>query len=156
MMDIPVSGTRTVETVAPLGLIKGQAVEQAAQIVAAMQASYPGIVWVQDDDLCDCTFQRIGDWMNPYIGKTLRVRLCCLWERIYAEHPDLVQRLDGWFDPNTGAYHTEPAPWDSTEWDMPRPVWYRHLATKLGLSLAAVRVKFAGSEPPKRLPSKRR
>ena len=47
-----------------------QAIAEALAI-----ASIPEIQWKHGDDLCDCTFQRIGFWTNPYLAKTLQVRL---------------------------------------------------------------------------------
>ena len=120
----------------------------------ALASAIPDIRWEHGDDLCDCTFQRIGSWSNPYIGKTLRVRMCCIWERIYEQYPEFVQRIDASWDGNAGVYQTEPQPWDSDEWDMPRALWHRQLSASTGASLADVRAEYAGQEPPKRLPSK--
>ena len=111
----------------------------------------PEIRWVYGDDLCDCVFQRIGDWTNPYLARTLRVRLCCLWARLYKDHPDLVEEIPAYYDGHADLFVTEPAEWDSPDWDMPRALWYRQMAVQTGLSLAEIRKRCETMDPPKRV-----
>lgn len=124
---------------------------EAMAIVAAMSGVGPDVEWIHGDDLCDCTFQRIGWWTNPYIGATLLVRMCCIWEAIYAQYPQFVQRVDAFNDYNADVFTKETRDWDSTDADMPRALWYRQIAHRTGLTLAEVRVQYADQEPPRRL-----
>jgi hypothetical protein len=117
-------------------------------LAAIIPAEIPGVEWAMHDDLCDCTFQRIGEWTNPYIGKTLRVRFCCIWAELHKQYPNFVQELDGFFDHNTHRFVHEVRDWDG-DFDMPRAIWYRHLASKTGKSLSEVRQEYADKEPPK-------
>ena len=96
----------------------------------ALIAAEPAVHWVHGDDLCDCTFQRIGSFTNPYLGKTLKIRLCCIWEKIYEQFPEFVQRIDGYWDDNTLTYNTEPKEWDAADWDMPKHLWNRQTAIR--------------------------
>ena len=124
-----------------------------ASIRAALSSfTPPEVRWVHGDDLCDCTFQILGDWANPYIGKTLRVRFCCIWAEIYKEYPEVVEEIDAYYDENTDAYIPAPMEWDADDCDMPRALWYRQIATKTGKSLPEVREEYRDQEPPKRLP----
>ena len=70
--------------------------------------SMPEITWTHGDDLCNCTFQRIGDWSNPYLALTRRVRVCCLEQRMLEGNEDLVQDIPGFFNENTGQFEAEP------------------------------------------------
>ena len=108
----------------------------------------PEITWTHGDDLCDCTFQRIGDWANPYIARTRRVRVCCLENRMLEGNEDLVQDIPGYFNENTGEFESEPWVWDGED-DMPEHLFMRQTAIIQGLSLDETRVKFEGVEPPK-------
>ena len=108
----------------------------------------PEITWTHGDDLCNCTFQRIGDWANPYIARTRRVRVCCLENRMLEGNEDLVQDIPGYFNENTGEFETEPWVWDGED-DMPEHLFMRQTAIIQGLSLDETRVKFEGVEPPK-------
>ena len=38
-------------------------------VAHAFSDNIPGVEWEYHDDLCDCTYQRIGFWTNPYIGE---------------------------------------------------------------------------------------
>lgn len=110
------------------------------QLIPALNIEQmPGFKWIHGDDLCDCTFQRIGEWTNPYIAETLRVRMCCLWERIYAQYPDLVSRLPGFYNANTDKFETEVMAWDSDEVDMPTYLWERQLSHKHKKPLNVIR-----------------
>ena len=117
------------------------------EIVAALGV-IPESFWDNQDDACDCTFQRIGMWKNPYLGETLEVRMCCIWAELYKLFPQHVR--------TTPAYLVDDKEWDSRvrEWDgeadMPEAIWYRHYARKHGVSLAEAR-KVAGT-PPKGTP----
>ena len=111
----------------------------------------PEITWTHGDDLCNCTFQRIGDWANPYIARTRRVRVCCLENRMLEGNEDLVQDIPGYFNENTGEFETEPWVWNGED-DMPESLFMRQAAIIQGLSLDATRVKFEGVEPPKGIP----
>lgn len=116
----------------------------------------PEIEWTHGDDLCDCTFQRIGQWTNPYLGRTLRVRFCCIWAELHKQYPQFVQEIPAYCDLNTGQFDSRPAEWDSEDSDMPRALWHRHMAVKLGLPLADIRKMLEGENPPKAVLQKAR
>ena len=109
-----------------------------ADVLAAM-GNVPEVHWLQGDDLCDCTFQRVGEWTNPYLGKTLRVRLCCIWGEIYKQYPQFVQDIDAYYDLNRHEWVPEQREWDSTDSDMPLALWYRQEAIREGKPLQDVR-----------------
>ena len=111
----------------------------------------PEVTWTHGDDLCNCTFQRIGDWSNPYIARTRRVRVCCLENRMLEDNEDLVQDIPGYYNENTGDFEAEPWVWDGED-DMPEHLFMRQTAIIQGLSLDETRVKFEGVEPPKGVP----
>jgi len=111
----------------------------------------PEIRWQHGDDLCDCVFQRIGDWANPYIGRTLRVRMCCIWKELYKEFPQYVQEIPAYYNENTELYEEEPWEWNG-DFDMPRALWHRQLAYMTGLDIPEVREKFENETPPKAVP----
>lgn len=104
------------------------ALEQALQIINAQE------VWDVNDDLCDCTYQRIGYWNNPYIGETLETRLCCVWAEFEKQWPQFFRRTQ-----------IEPATWNG-ETDMPRSLYVRQLANALGTSTTEAR-NVAGDVP---------
>lgn len=108
----------------------------------------PEVRWVHGDDECDCTFQRIGEWTNPYIARTLRVRFCCIWAELYKQFPQFVQEIPAYYDQNTGMLINEPAEWDG-DTDMPRHLWYRQLAVQIGIPVSEARRLFEKHEPPK-------
>lgn len=109
-------------------------------------AAIPGVHWIQEDDECDCIFQRICEWTNPYIARTLRVRLCCIWAEFHKQFPQYVQEIPAYYDMNRHRYVEEPAPWDSPDMPMPLAIWYRQQAVLSGLSLSEVREQLAGRE----------
>lgn len=109
---------------------------------AILTSQIPEIMWIHGDDECDCTFQRIGEWANPYIGRTLRIRLCCIWAELAKQYPQFVQEIPAYYDGNTGRYVTEPAAWDSETDAMPYTLWYRQLAAQQGISIADVRANY--------------
>jgi hypothetical protein len=106
-----------------------------------LAASVPDAFWIGGDDLCDCTFQRICEWTNPYIGRTQRYRLCCMWARIIQALglEDCVQEIPAYYDENRHVYDTEPRAWDSEDMPMPRSLWYRQLAAQTGRTVAEMR-----------------
>lgn len=114
----------------------------------------PDVHWLQGDGLCDCTFQRIGEWTNPYLAKTLRVRLCCIWAELYKQFPQFVQDIDGFYDENRHQWVENPYEWDGEDTPMPVPLWHRQLARKTGKPLSQVRAEYEGreSERPKSKP----
>lgn len=115
-----------------------------ADVLAALAlGNIPDVHWLPDDDLCDCTFQRIGFWTNPYLGKTLRVRLCCIWAEIYKMFPQFVQDIDAYYDSNTHTWVKEPQDWDSAEMNMPLAIWYRQLAQREGRPVSEVRAEYS-------------
>lgn len=120
----------------------------ASEMGLLLSDALPEVEWTHGDDLCDCVFQRIGSWTNPYLGQTLRVRMCCIWDRIYRDNPDLVELIPGYHNENTGEFETEPAEWDG-DGDMPRALWHRQISIETGKPLAVVREQFRNMEPPK-------
>ena len=101
----------------------------------------PEVRWMHGDDLCDCTFQRIGEWTNPYMGRTLRYRFCCIWKSLGEQYPDFVQEIPAYYDENKGRMVSEPAEWNG-EHDMPRDIWYRQIQAVTGASLDRIREQF--------------
>lgn len=110
----------------------------------------PEQFWDVEDDKCDCTYQRIGLWTNPYIGETLEVRMCCIWAELYKLFPNMVRVTDAFFDYNKNEWVTRQREWDG-ELDMPESIWFRQLAKKLGKSVDEVRQEYQGrmDEKPK-------
>lgn len=107
--------------------------------------------WEHGDDCCDCTFQRIGEWSNPYLARTLRVRLCCIWEELYKMFPQHVQVIEGCchVDENgMEVWDTVPHEWDSEDGEMPKHLWHRHTAARDDISVADARVVSKGKVPP--------
>lgn len=96
--------------------------------------------WEADDDACDCTFQRIGMWVNPYVAETLEVRMCCIWKQLYGLFPNEVRTIPGYRDEG-GEWVTEPRGWDG-EADMPQAIWYRQLARLQGRPVADIRAEY--------------
>jgi len=113
-------------------------------------AAYPEETWDVNDDACDCTFQRVGFWTNPYIGETLEVRMCCIWEELYKLFPQFVRKTPAFQNYVTGEWEG-PREWDG-ERDMPRSIWYRQLRHRTGRDLADIREEFRVDEPPKGTP----
>lgn len=110
----------------------------------------PEIRWMHDDDLCDCTFQRIGEWTNPYLARTLRIRFCCVWAEILKDYPQFVEEIPAFYNYNEDKFEQAPWEWDSTTGDMPRALWYRQIQTITGRPLEEIRNKFRDKEPPRR------
>ena len=125
------------------------------QVAKAVSGEANDTEWNNQDDLCNCTFQRVGFWTNPYIGKTLLVRFCCIWNEFHKQFPEFVLERDSFFNYNTNEYEDTPWEWDSKTGDMPKAIWYRQLATQTGKSLDEVRAEHGDLEPPKRVKRKR-
>lgn len=104
------------------------ALEQALQIIQSQET------WDVNDDLCDCTYQRVGYWNNPYIGETYEIRLCCVWAEFEKQWPQFFKRTQ-----------IEPAAWNG-ETDMPRSLYHRQLAKVNGISVSEARL-IAGDVP---------
>ena len=121
-----------------------------ADILAALSIT-PEDFWDVEDDACDCTFQRVGMWTNPYIGETLEVRMCCIWEELYKLFPQHVRRTDAFLDYRTNEWSPGQWEWDG-ETDMPRAIWYRQMAKREGLSLDEIRAKYSDAEAPQGIP----
>jgi len=111
-------------------------------ILAALFAgAFPGEFWDCQDDKCDCTYQRIGMWTNPYLAETLEVRMCCIWAEIYRQYPQFVRVTPAFLDGNAKAWVTEPREWDG-EAEMPKSIWYRQIARQQGRSVEDVRAEY--------------
>ena len=124
-------------------------------ILALLETSeIPEIEWEHGDDLCDCTFQRIGTWTNPYIGRSLKVRLCCIWAEIYKQYPQFVQEIPAYYDLSKKTYESKPRDWDAEDSDMPKALWHRHVAVLTRTPLTRVRELLDGQEPPKAIGKK--
>lgn len=131
-------------TTKPLGILPGQDI-----LCLLATAGIPEVTWEYGDDLCDCTFQRIGTWSNPYIARTMRVRLCCIWMEIYKEFPEYVQEIPASWNENTKQFDAKPIPWNAEDADMPTHLWHRQVAVELGIPLSQARKVLAGKQPPK-------
>ena len=110
----------------------------------------PEVRWMHGDDLCDCSFQRIGEWTNPYIARTLRVRFCCVWAELLKQYPQYVEEIPAFYNYNEDKFETEPWAWDSDDSDMPRGLWYRQIHAVTGRPLEEIRKRFGSMEPPRR------
>ena len=100
--------------------------------------SIPEIVWTHGDDLCDCTFQRIGEWTNPYLARTLRVRVCCIEAQLYAQFPQFVQEIPGYYNENADQFEVKPQVWNADH-PIPEHIWHRQLAVMEGITLEQAR-----------------
>lgn len=98
----------------------------------------PEVEWLHGDDLCDCTFQRIGMWKNPYLAETMEIRLCCVWAKLGEMFPEYVRSIPAYRDENTQTWVTEPWEWNGED-EMPKALWHRQLARKLDISVAEAR-----------------
>ncbi len=123
---------------------------QASEIVAAL-GMFPETAWDVNDDACDCVFQRIGFWTNPYIGETQEVRLCCIWEELYKLFPQHVRRTKAFYDYNANEWSPGPRQWNG-EADMPPSIWYRHVANRDNITVAEARERYAHLSPPVGIP----
>lgn len=138
-------------------LERSEAVAQAIAILAAVKG-IPGTHWALGDDACDCTFQQVSEWSNPYIAQTLRVRWCCILEELFKMFPQHVTRIDAYYDHNRDKYVAEPREWDSCEMDMPVYLWFRQLAKKQGRTLEQIRQEYGDrkAERPKKVAARKK
>lgn len=123
-----------------------------AALLEELQGEIPEVLWELGDDLCDCTFQYIRDWTNPYLGRTRRIRMCCLFKEFEKQYPWLFEEIPAYYDHNEAAYIPALMDWDSENSDMPRALWYRQVAAKTGDSLERVRDRLRGQTPPGPVP----
>lgn len=126
-----------------------------AVIEALSIGSLPDVIWRDHDDLCDCEFQRICQWTNPYLGSTHEVRLCCIWGELYKMFPQFVRDIPAWFDINRQKWVPTAMAWNGED-EMPKAIWYRHLARAQGRSVAEIRTEYADKDElrPKGRPKK--
>jgi len=110
--------------------------------VMAALSVLPEDMWDTMDDLCDCMYPRIGMWTNPYLAETLEVRMCCIWKELYQLFPGFMRVTPAFLDYNKNEWASEPIDWNGEE-DMPKAVWYRHMARKEGIPVAEARAKYA-------------
>jgi hypothetical protein len=110
----------------------------SAVLEALSVGSLPDVEWSNQDDLCDCTYQRIGFWTNPYIGETHEIRLCCVWAELGKQYPQFVRTTPAFYDYNKNEWVTEVAEWNG-EADMPKAIWHRQLARRLNIPLEEAR-----------------
>ena len=113
-----------------------------AVIEALALASLPDEVWTNQDDKCDCVYQRIYQARNIYLAETHEIRLCCIWAELGKMWPQFVRTTPGYWEPNKQAWLTEPQEWNG-ESEMPKAIWYRHLARKFGRSLEDIRAEYS-------------
>lgn len=116
-----------------------------AVIHALSIGNLPDVQWKHGDDLCDCMFQRIMQFTNPYIGVTHEERLCCIWAKLHEQYPDLSRDIPASWDINAQEWVTEPQEWNGEE-DMPMYLWVRHVARRDGITVAEAR-EVAGEAP---------
>lgn len=102
---------------------------------------FPEEFWDVQDDKCDCTYQRIGMWTNPYLAETLEVRMCCIWAELYKLFPDKVRVTPAFLDYNRNEWSPELREWDG-EGDMPESMWFRQLAKKHGKTVSEIRQEY--------------
>src|SRR3989304_3762277 len=104
---------------------------QTDVLEALFAGTFPDTFWDCQDDLCDCTYQRIGLWTNPYIAETLEVRMCCIWAKLYEQFPDQVRTIPAFWNYNSEEWATEPMEWKG-ETASPASVLYRQLPRQQG------------------------
>ena len=121
-------------------------------------ASLPEFIWLTGDDKCDCTYQRIGFYTNPYLAVTEEVRLCCLAAEFKKMFPQVFRTTQAYWDLNAAQWVEAPAPWDSQDAPMPVSLWHRQIARKTGKTVAEVREEYRGREAdrPKAMSHRRR
>lgn len=113
-----------------------------AALVDALGINLPDAIWMTGDDLCDCTYQRVCQFTNPYLAETHELRFCCLWAELAKDYPQFVRTIPAFWNYNIHEWETQPREWDSTETDMPTDIWYRQLARKTGRPLAEIREEY--------------
>lgn len=109
-----------------------------ALIEALAIAELPEVQWQLGDDLCDCAFQRIGMWKNPYIATQHEIRLCCIWAKLGEMFPQYVRTIPAYFNESKQEWDTSIMVWNG-ENEMPRALWHRQLARGFGISVAEAR-----------------
>lgn len=114
---------------------------QSDVLDALSRGVIPEEFWDHEDDACDCVYQRIGMWKNPYLGETLEVRMCCIWKELYQLFPQFVRSIPGYFDEVSKEWDESVREWDA-EYDMPKSIWYRQMARKENISVAEAREKY--------------
>ena len=126
------------------------AVLERAVLEALATGSLSEVTWNGLDDGCDCSFQRVGFFTNPYLAETLEVRFCCFWAEWHKEHPEWVRTTPAFREYNRNEWVTEPADWNG-EADMPSALWYRQLARQQDRPIAEIRAEYQhrDSERPK-------
>ena len=115
---------------------------QTDVLEALFTGTFPSTFWDCQDDLCDCTYQRIGMWTNPYLAETLEVRMCCIWAELYKMFPQFVRVTPAYLDGNAKAWATEPMAWNG-EAEMPKAIWYRQLARQQGRTVEDIRAEYS-------------
>lgn len=116
--------------------------DRVAADVATALGVLPEDFWEIHDDKCDCTYQRIQMWTNPYLAETLEVRVCCIWKELYKLFPQYVRNVPAFKDYNNGdAWVPDSWDWNGEE-DMPQAIWYRQLAHRTGKSVAEIREEY--------------
>jgi len=118
---------------------------QADVMSAVFSGVFPDNFWNNQDDLCDCTYQRIGMWTNPYLAETLEVRLCCMWAEFEKQHPQFIRRTPAFKDGNARAWVADPAEWNG-ETPMPKSLWYRQMALKEDRPVSEIRAEYEGQD----------
>ncbi len=111
----------------------------------SLPAGVPDVPFQHGDDQCNCTFQDVREWTNPYLGRTLRARMCCIYGELFRQFPQFVQDIPAHYDAATHSWVPDPQPWDSEDADMPEYLWHRHKAALTGKALAEVREEHAGA-----------
>ncbi len=109
-----------------------------AIIEALAIGQLPDIQWKQNDENCDCIYQRVGMYTNPYLAETLEIRMCCIWQEIYQLFPQFVRMVPAFWNYNTDEWVTEPMEWNGED-DMPVAIWHRQLARQRGITVAEAR-----------------
>lgn len=115
---------------------------ERAVLEALATGALPDVMWNNQDDGCDCIYQRLGFWTNPYIAETLEIRFCCFWAGWQKEHPEFLRTVPAYRDQNRNEWVTEPQPWNGED-DMPKAIWYRQLARQQGRALPEIRAEYA-------------
>lgn len=109
-----------------------------AVVEALAIGNLPDVQWKAQDDLCDCLYQRIGMWTNPYIAVTKEIRFCCIWAKIEELFPGYAREVPAFYDYNADQWVTEPVAWNGED-DMPAAIWHRQLARATGVSVSEAR-----------------
>ena len=68
--------------------------------------------------------------------------MCCIWAELYKMFPQFVRVTPAYLDGNAKQWVTEPQEWNG-EAEMPKAIWFRHLARKEGRPVSEVRGDYA-------------